>query len=328
VRRRDFISTMAGSAAAWPLAAHAQQRSLPVIGFVDPRSIETMGNRLRGFRRGLEESGYTEGRSVAIEYRWGENRMDRLPDLAADLAHRNIDVIVASGGLAGAFAAQAVTKTIPIVFLAAQDPVKLGLVSSLARPGGNLTGINFFNTELAAKQFEIFREILPKPKRIAVLADPADQTNTAPIVRDVDVAARANGMEIKVFNASNSHEINVEFEAIAQEHFDGLFVGQSPFLNSRRVQFVQLAAHHSIPAVYSGREFPEVGGLISYGSDIAEAYRQVGIYCGQILRGAKPAELPVVQSSKLELVINAETARMLKLSVPPQLVARADEVIE
>jgi putative tryptophan/tyrosine transport system substrate-binding protein len=327
VRRRDFITVLSG-AAAWPLAARAQQRSLPVIGFVDPRSIETMGNRLRGFRRGLEESGYTEGRSVAIEYRWGENRMDRLPDLAADLAHQNIDVIVASGGLAGAFAAKAVTKTIPILFLVAQDPVKLGLVSSLARPEANLTGINFFNTELAAKQFELLREILPKPTRIAVLVDPTDQGNTEPIVRDVDAAARANGMEIKVFKASNSREVNAEFELIAQEHFDGVFIEQSPFLNSRRVQLVQLAAHHSIPAVYSGREFSEAGGLISYGSDIAEAYRQVGIYCGRILKGAKPAELPVVQSSKLELVINAETARMLKLSVPPQLVARADEVIE
>jgi putative ABC transport system substrate-binding protein len=287
-----------------------------------------MGNRLRGFRRGLEEGGYTEGQTVVVEYRWAENRMDRLPELATDLAHRNVDVIVASGGLGGAFAAKAATTTIPIVFLAAQDPVKLGLVTSLARPGGNLTGINFYNTELAAKQFELLREILPKPTRIAVLVDPADQTNTAPIVRDVDAAARANSMEIKVFKASNSREVNAEFEAIAQEQFDGVFVEQSPFLNSRRVQLVQLAAHHSIPAVYSGREFPEVGGLISYGSDIAEAYRQVGIYCGRILKGAKPAELPVVQSSKLELVMNAETARMLKLLVPPQLVARADEVIE
>jgi putative ABC transport system substrate-binding protein len=221
-----------------------------------------------------------------------------------------------------------VTTTTPIIFLAAQDPVKLGLVSSLARPGGNLTGINFFNTELAAKQFEVLRDIFPKPTRIAVLVDPADPTNTTSIVRDVDVAARASGMEIKVFKASSSREISVEFETIAQEHSDGVFVEQSPFLSSRRVQLVQLAAHHSIPAVYSGREFPEVGGLISYGSDIAEAYRQVGIYCGRILKGAKPAELPVVQSSKLELVINAETARMLKLPVPPQLLARADEVIE
>jgi len=327
MRRREFITLLSG-AAAWPFTAHAQQRSLPVIGFIDSRSIETMGNRLRGFRRGLEEGGYTEERTVAVEYRWGENQMDRLPDLAADVVHRHVDVIVASGGISGAFAAKTATTTIPIVFLAAQDPVKLGLVSSLARPAANLTGINFFNTELAAKQFELLREILAKPTRIAVLVDPADQTNTPPIVRDVDAAARANAIQIKIFKASNSLEINAEFETIAQEHFDGVFVEQSPFLNSRRVQLVQLAARHGIPAVYSGREFPEVGGLISYGSDIAEAYRQVGIYCGRILKGAKPAELPIVQSTKLELVINAETARMLKLPLSPQLLARADEVIE
>jgi putative ABC transport system substrate-binding protein len=254
--------------------------------------------------------------------------MSRLPDLAADLVHRNVDIIVASGGLSGAFAAKAATTTIPIVFLAAQDPVKLGLVSSFARPGGNLTGVNFFNTELAAKQFELLREILAKPARIAVLVDPADQTNTVSIVRDVDAAARANGIQIKTFKASNSREIDSEFEAIAREHFDGIYAGQGPFLNSRRVQLVQLAARYTIPAVYSGREFPEVGGLISYGSDIAEAYRQVGVYCARILKGAKPAELPIVQSTKLELVINAQTARMLKLTVSPQLLARADEVIE
>ena len=191
--------------------------------------------------------------------------------MAADLAHRKVDIIVASGGLSGAFAAKAATTTIPIIFLAAQDPVKLGLVSSLARPGGNLTGINFFNTELAVKQFELLREILPKSARFAVLVDPADQTNTTSIVRDVDAAALANGMEIKVFRASDSRTINAEFETIAENHFDGVFIEQSPFLNSRRIQIVQLAAHYSIPAVYSGREFPEVGGLISYGSDIAEA---------------------------------------------------------
>jgi putative ABC transport system substrate-binding protein len=327
VRRREFIALISG-AAAWPLAAQAQLRTLPVIGFVDSRSIETMGNRLRGFRRGLEEGGYLEGQSVAIEYRWGENRIDRLPDLAADLVHRHADLIVASGGLGGAFAAKAASTTIPIVFLAAQDPVKLGLVNSLARPGGNLTGINFFNTELAAKQFELLREILPKATRIAVLVDPADHTNTPAVLGDVDTAARATGVDIKVFKASNSGEIDAEFEAIAREHFDGVFVEQAPFLNARRIQLVQLAAHYSVPAVYSGREFAEVGGLISYGSDVDEAYRQVGIYCGRILKGAKPADLPIVQSSKLELVVNAQTARMLKLPVPAQLLARADEVIE
>src|SRR6516162_3329150 len=243
MRRRDFIAVLGGTAATRPLAAHAQQAKLPVIGFVDSRSIETMGNRLRGFRRGLEEGGYTEERTVAVEYRWGENQMDRLPDLAADVVHQHVDVIVASGGISGAFAAKAATTTIPIVFLAAQDPVNLGLVSSLARPGANLTGINFFNTELAAKQFELLREILAKPTRIAVLVDPADRTNTEAIVRDVDAAARANAIQIKIFKASNSREINEEFEAIAQERFDGVFIEQSPFLNSRRIQLAQLAAH-------------------------------------------------------------------------------------
>ena len=254
--------------------------------------------------------------------------MDRLPDLVADLAQRHVDLIVTSGGIIGAFAAKAATPSIPIVFLAAQDPVKLGLVGSLARPGGNLTGVNFFNTELAPKQFELLREILPKSRRIALLVDPADQTNTGAILQDVDAAAHANSVQTKVFKASDSREIDAEFETIAQEHFDGLFIEQSPFLNSRRIQLVQLAAHYSVPAVYSGREFAEVGGLISYGSDIAEAYRQVGIYCGRILKGAKPAELPIMQSTKLELVINAQTARMLKLPLSPQLLARADDVIE
>jgi putative ABC transport system substrate-binding protein len=327
MRRREFIALISG-AAAWPLAARAQLRTLPVIGFVDSRSIETMGNRLRGFRRGLAEGGYIEGETVAIEYRWGENRIDRLPDLATDLVRRHAALIVASGGLGGAFAAKAATTTIPIVFLAAQDPVKLGLVNSLARPGGNLTGINFFNTELAAKQFELLREILPKATRIAVLVDPADQTNTPAVMGDVAAAARATGVDIKVFKASNSREIDAEFEAIAREHFDGVFVEQAPFLNARRIQLVQLAAHYSVPAVYSGREFAEVGGLISYASDVDEAYRQVGIYCGRILKGAKPADLPIVQLSKLELVVNAQTARMLKLPVPAQSLARADEVIE
>lgn len=327
LRRREFIG-LVGSAAALPVTADAQQRSLPVIGFVDSRSIESMGNRLRGFRRGLEESGYTEGQTVAIEYRWAENRMDRLPDLVVDLVQRHADIIVASGGLIGAFAAKAATPSIPIVFLAAQDPVKLGLVGSLARPGGNLTGVNFFNTELALKQFELLREILPEPRRIAVLVDPADKTNTEAILQDMDAVVHANSVQIKVFKASDSREIDAEFETIAQEHFDGLFIEQAPFLNSRRVQLVQLAAHYSIPAVYSGREFAEVGGLISYGSDIAEAYRQVGLYCGRILKGAKPADLPIMQSSKLELVINAQTARMLRLPLSPQLLARADEVIE
>jgi putative tryptophan/tyrosine transport system substrate-binding protein len=327
MRRREFVAVIAGMAT-MPLTARAQQRPLPIVGFLDSRSAEAIGSRLRGFRRGLEQGGYIEGQTVAIEFRWAENQMDRLPELAADLVHRNVDVIVASGGVPGVIAAKAATTTTPIVFLAGQDPVKLGLVSSLARPGGNLTGVNFFNTELSAKQFEHLREILPAAKRIAVLVDASVQANTDATLRDVDAAAGAHGVKIEVFKANNSREIDTAYEAIAREHFDGVFVEQSPFLNSRRIQLVQLAARYTMPAVYSGREFAEVGGLISYGSDIDDAYRQVGVYCGRILKGAKPNDLPIVQSTKLELVVNAQTARMLGLQLSPQLLAVADEVIE
>ena len=329
MRRREFIILLGGATATWPLAARAQQPTkVRTIGFVDSRSIESIGNRLRGFRQGLAEAGYIDGQSVAIEYRWGENQMDRVPDLVADLVRRQVDVIVASGGTPVTLAAKAAATKIPVVFLAAQDPVKLGLVNSLARPEGNLTGVNFFNTELAVKQFELLHEMLPSAARIAVLVVPTDRTNTEPVLREIEAAARANNMNVKIFKANSSQEIDATFEAIAHEHLDGVFVEQSPFLNARRVQIVQLAARYAVPAVYSGREFTEIGGLISYGSDIAEAYRQVGTYCGLILKGAKPGELPIVQSSKLEIVINAQTARMLKLPVSPQLLARADEVIE
>jgi putative tryptophan/tyrosine transport system substrate-binding protein len=329
MRRREFIILLGGATATWPLAARAQQLTkVRTIGFVDSRSIESIGNRLRGFRQGLSEVGYIDGQSVAIEYRWGENQMDRVPDLVADLVRRQVDVIVASGGTPVTLAAKAAATRIPVVFLAAQDPVKLGLVNSLARPEGNLTGVNFFNTELAVKQFELLHEMLPSAARIAVLVVPTDRTNTEPVLREIEAAARANNTNVEIFKANSSQEIDATFEAIARDHLDGVFVEQSPFLNARRVQIVQLAARYAVPAVYSGREFTEIGGLISYGSDIAEAYRQVGTYCGLILKGAKPGELPIVQSSKLEIVINAQTARMLKLPVSPQLLARADEVIE
>jgi putative ABC transport system substrate-binding protein len=311
-----------------PLVSHAQQSAIPVVGFLDSRSTETVGNRLRGFRQGLGEDGYAEGRNVAIEYRWAENQLDRLPELAGDLVRRRVNVIVASGGQPVNFAAQAATTTIPVLFLSAQDPVKVGLVTNLARPSGNLTGVNFFNAELAAKQFDLLREILPKVRRIAVLVDPNARENTEMTLHDLETAARAGGIQVQVLRTANSQDIDAAFEEIDREHIDGVFVEQSPFFTSRRVQLAQLTAHYSIPASYPGREFAEVGGLISYGSDIADAYRQVGIYCGHILKGAKVAELPVVQSSKLELVINAQTARVLKLTVSPQLLARADEVIE
>jgi putative tryptophan/tyrosine transport system substrate-binding protein len=329
MRRRDFLRVFcSGAAAAWPIAAGAQQPAMPVVGFLDSRSIETVGTRLRGFRQGLGDEGYVEGRNVTIEYRWMENRLDRLSELARDLVGRHVSVIVASGGQPVNFAAKDATTTIPVLFLSAQDPVKVGLVNSLARPDGNLTGVNFFNAELAAKQLDILHEMLPNAGRVAALLDPAAEVNAETMLRDLETAARASGVQIEIIKAADSHDIDAALERIARERFDALFVGQSPFLNSRRVQLAQLAAHYSIPAVYSGREFPEVGGLMSYGSDITDAYHQIGVYCGHILKGAKVADLPVVQSSKLELVINAQTARMLSIAVSPQLLARADEVME
>jgi putative ABC transport system substrate-binding protein len=301
---------------------------MPVIGFLDSRSPDGLANRLRGFRQGLKETGYAEGENVAIEYRWAENQTDRLPALAADLVRRRVTVIVASGGLAVVLAAKAATTTIPIVFIVGEDPVRLGLVASLARPDGNLTGINFFNTELAAKRLELLRAMVPGAARIAVLVNPADATTSEATLRDVEPAARAIGLQIHVLHAQTSGEIDAAFERIARERPDAIFVGQAPYLNARRVQLVQLAARHAVPATYAGRESSEIGGLMSYGSDIADAYRQIGVYAGRILKGAKPANLPVAQASKFELVINAQTARMLGLAVPPSLLATADEVIE
>jgi putative tryptophan/tyrosine transport system substrate-binding protein len=324
VKRRQFISLL-GGAAAWPLAVRAQQ-PMPVIGFLDPRSPDAMTERLRGFRQGLRDSGYVEGETVAIEYRWAENQMDLLPALAVDLVRRRVAVIVA-GTTSSAFAAETATTTVPIVFLSAEDPVRLGLVASLARPGGNATGINFLSAELTAKRLEILRELVPAAVRVAVIVNPA-ASDAETTLRDVEPAARAMGLQIRVLNASTSREIDTAFASFVRERPDAVFVSLDPFLNSRRVQLVNLASRHAVPATFSNRDFAEIGGLMSYGANIAHAFRQVGVYAGRVLKGAKPADLPVVQASKFELVINAQTARMLGITVPPSLLATADEVIE
>jgi putative tryptophan/tyrosine transport system substrate-binding protein len=327
MNRREFI-TLLGGAAAWPLAARAQQPGMPVIGFLNPQSPDGHAGRLRGFRQGLKDAGFIEGENLAIEYRWAEGQFDRLPALAAELVRRQVSVIAATGGPASPMAAKAATTTIPIVFISAEDPVRLGLVASLARPGGNLTGINFLNNELAAKRMELLRELVPGAARVAVLVNPANATTAETTLRDAQAAARAMGLQVQVLNAGTSREINAAFASLGRERPDALFVGGDGFFNSRHVQIVNLASRHAVPATYADRLMAEAGGLMSYGSDIMDAWRQLGVYVGRILKGAKPADMPVVQSSKFELVINAETARMLGLTVPATLLASAEEVIE
>ena len=328
MRRREFITLIGGAAATWPLPAYAQQSAMPVIGFLETRSLDEIRERLRTFRQGLKDTGYIEGDNVAIAYRWAEGHNDRLPALAADLVRQQVAVIVAMGSPIPALAAKAATTTIPIVFTVAQDPVRLGLVASLARPGGNLTGVNFLTGELTTKQLELLRELMPAATRVNVLVNPTNPVAEI-IVRDVGSAARAIGLQIQtVLNASTSREINAAFATFVRERPDALFVGNDGFFNSRRVQLSLLAMRHAVPAIYGSREIVEVGGLMSYGASITDAYRQVGIYTGRILKGAKPADLPVVQSTKLELVINAQTAEMLGLTVPDKLLSIADEVIE
>jgi putative ABC transport system substrate-binding protein len=327
IRRREFIVTLS-SAAAWPLAARAQQRPMPVIGFLDSRSPDAVLDRLRGFHQGLKDNGFMEGDNVTIVYRWAENQLDRLPEMAAELVRRQVAVLAATGPPAAAFAAKAATATIPIVFLAGQDPVRLGLVTSLARPEANLTGVNFLNTELVAKQLELLRELVPRAGRIALLINPVNPATAESTVRDAELAARMMGVQIQLLRANTSRELDTAFTTLARERPDAMFVPSDAFFAGRRVQLVQLVTHHRIPAMYTQRDFPEIGGLMSYGSNIVDAFRQVGVYCGRLLKGAKPADLPVVQSSKFELVINASTARMLGLTVPDKLLVAADEVIE
>ena len=328
MNKREFITLLGGTAAAWPLAARGQQSTMPVIGFLHGQSPDANADRLRGFHRGLKDSGYVEGENVTVVYRWGENQIDRLPALAADLVRRQVALITTFGGTAVTLAAKAATGTIPIVFVAAEDPVKLGLVASLASPGGNLTGINFLSGEVAAKRLELLRDLVPAATRVAVLVNPTNATDTETTVRDVTAAARTIAFQIQVLNASTSREIEAAFESIGRERPDALFVGPDPFFQSRRVQLAVLAARHTVPATYPNRDYAEAGGLMSYGANVTDAWRQVGAYSGRILKGAKPADLPVVQASKFELVINLPTARALGLDVSPTLLAQADEVIE
>jgi len=326
LKRRQFI-TLLGWAAAWPVAARGQQPAKPVIGLLRGGFLDSIPDELRAFRQGLKDTGYVERENVSIEYRAADNQLDRLPELSADLVQRRVEVIV-GGDNASSRAANAATMTIPIAFIVGEDPVNLGLVASLARPGGNATGVNFFSTELVAKRLELLRELVPAATRIAVLVNPADAAVTESTLRDVEAAAHAMGLQIQVFTASTSREINAAFANLVRERPDALFVGPGPFFTGRRVQLVQLATLHRVPAAYSVRQSAEVGGLLSYGASLTDAWRQLGVYTGRILKGAKPSDLPVVQSTKFELVINLQTAIMLNLEVPPNLLARADEVIE
>jgi putative ABC transport system substrate-binding protein len=325
IRRRESLALLGGVAAAWPLAARAQQAAMPVVGFVNAGSSDApLG---AAFRKGLNEAGYVEGQNVTVEYHWLEGQFDRLSALLADLVRRRVAVIATPAGNFAAQVAKAATTAIPIVFGVGEDPVKLGLVASLARPGGNLTRINFFANELAAKRLALLHELVPKAVRIAMLINPANRA-TESFLRDIPEAARAIGLQIQVLNASTKSEIEAAFATLVRDGADALYVAGDVFFTSRRVQLATLAASYRIPATYPSRQAVEAGGLMAYDADRVGMYRQVGAYTGQILKGAKPADLPVLQSTKFEFVINLQTARALGLEIPPTLLARADEVIE
>jgi putative ABC transport system substrate-binding protein len=326
MRRREFITGI-GATAMWPLVARAQQPAPPLIGFVASQSPDDSARYGATFRKGPSEAGYVEGQNVMVEYHWLDGRYDRLPSLMADLVRRRVAVI-ATTAAAATLAARAATTTIPIVFGVAEDPVKLGLVASLARPGGNATGINFFFQEVVAKRLGLLHELVPKAVRIAVLVNPANAPSAESTLRDIPEAAGAIGLQIQVLKASTSREIEAAFATLVRERADALFVAPDGFFASRRVQFATLAARHAIPAAYDNRDIVEAGGLMSYGTDLAEMYRQVGVYAGRILKGAKPADLPVIQSTKFVFAINLQTARALDLTVPPDVLSVADEVIE
>jgi putative tryptophan/tyrosine transport system substrate-binding protein len=327
MRRREFIRLLGGAAAAWPHVVGAQPRTLPAIGFLHPASPDGNADRVRAFREGLKEAGFVDGENVTVEYRWADNDLERLPVLATDLVHRQVAGI-ATFGFPAAFAAKAATSTIPIIFLVPEDPVGLGLVRSLARPSANLTGVNFLPAEVSGKRLALLGELVPNMARLAVFVDANNKTSADSTLRDMDAPLRTMGLQRQVYNVGNSREIDAVFDGFVQERPDAVFVAISASLVDRRVQFALQAMLHRLPSTYPVREFADAGGLMSYGASLREAIRQTGLYCGRILKGAKPAEMPVAQSDKLELIINQQTARMLRVVVPPSLLARADEVIE
>ncbi len=325
MKRREFVTLLGGTVATWPLAARAQQPALPVIGFLNAASSDGYAHYVAGFRQGLAEAGYIESQNVAIEYRWAEGQYERLPALAADLVHRQVAVIVAN--TPAAMVASAVTTTIPIVFSSAIDPVKAGLVASLNRPGGNITGVANFDDVLGAKRLELLRELVPKAEMIGLLINP-NNPNAETIASRLQEAARTLGQQIRILNASTEGEVDAAFATLGELRIGAILVASDPFFVSRRDQIVALAARQTLPAIYQFREYPVGGGLMSYGASLADAYRQLGVYTGKILKGAKPAELPFQQVVKVEMIINLKTAKALGLTVPLSLLGRADEVIE
>jgi putative ABC transport system substrate-binding protein len=328
MRRREVITLLGGTMFAWPLAARAQQPTLPLVGLIGGGAADASVDRMRAFRKGLSETGYVEGQNVTVEYHWLDGRYDRLPALLADLTSRQVAVIATPGNPPAALAAKAATATIPIVFGIGEDAVQLGLVASLARPGGNATGINFLTQEVTAKRLRLLHDLVPKAVRIAVLLNPSNAASAETTLREVQEAAPTIGLQIQILNATTIGEIDAAFAAFARQRPDALVVAGDGFFTSRRVQFVTLTARDRIPACYGTRELAAAGGLMSYGTDIADMFRQVGVYTGEILKGAKPADLPVLQSTKFEFVINLQTARALGIEVPPAMLSIADEVIE
>jgi putative tryptophan/tyrosine transport system substrate-binding protein len=327
MRRRDVLALLGGAAIALPRAAPAQQKQMPVVGFLSGGSPAPFQPYVAAFYQGLSETGYVEGQNVTIEYRWAEGRNDRLPELAADIVSRKVDVIVASGGVLSALAAKNATSTIPIVFSGVSDPVASGLVTSLARPGGNVTGFSPFGFELMPKRFELLTELVPQAKVMAFLMNP-NYPRAEVLIRNVQEAARTKGVQLDVLRAGTESEIDAAFATLVQRQAGALVVGADPFFNSRREQLVALASRHAVPAIYEWREFAVAGGLISYGTSLTAVFRQFGVYAGRILNGAKPADLPVQQPTTFELVVNLATAKALGLTVPPSILARATEVIE